>query len=383
VIPLGPVTSSLGTTYTAAQVYAMVMGPSLRTQWLFELLGPAYGWKADLSPYVLTNPTPSLTYDYSRAVKGELSFTMRALSTVNPQQDLIRLRYQLEAPDGGWLEWVIGIYVFEQPDKEIHEGVTLWTVKAPDLSQLLGDAGFEQAAGVRAGMSYATAVAQLVAGYGGSTPLQATILNPAPVLTASQGWDAGVSTLKAINDLLSSAVYSTAAMSGGTLRARPYPDLTQEPTTLLLDTVAGPAKVIGPFSEKRINPSPANVIIVLGEDSRQSPVYARYENQRADSPISLAAGARRKVKTVTDSSIPDNATALARAIKEAQAEARIYSTLECALPPFPWFEDLDVPRLVYQSTDEGLVNNRYLVQSWNCSLSTDPTTVTLQRVVPA
>jgi hypothetical protein len=388
-------TSSAGTSYTAAQVQAMLFGPSLQMRWLFDLLGPGLTPKGDLTPYVLWSESggahggspPQITHDSNQAVKRKLTFTMRVASSlgINVLRDLVRVRYQILAPDGSWLEWVVGIFAWTPPSRVIQEGITYWSASCPDLSQLLSNESLEVSTSVTGGTSYAAGVAKFV-GLVTATPLQTLLLDQGQVLANGLSWTAGTdSALKAINDLLAAVVYTSAYMKGNVLTARPYPDFTQEPVAMLLDTVNGQAQVLGPFGDTPdYSKALFNVFRVTGSDPRSSPVFAEYVNNRADSPTSVASLGQRYVKYINDSKITNNGTAHLRAKREAQAAARIYSTLQVGLPPFPLFDDLDVMELVYQSQDEGLVDQNYLVLSWThtCSAAA-ATTISLQRVVAA
>lgn len=393
-------TSSAGTSYTAAQVQALLFGPSLRMRWFFDLLGPGLNYKADLTPNIVSSEStsavadsrvvvsaqpPQITYDYTQAVKRKLTFTMRYVAGVNVLRDLVRVRYQVLAPDGGWLEWVVGIFMWTPPNRVIQEGVTYWTATCPDLNQLLSNETLEVSTSVTGGTSYAVGVARFV-GLVTSTPLTVAILNSTPVLAAGLSWTAGTdSALKAINDLLGAVVFTTAYMKGNAVTARQYPDFTQEPVALYLDTIAGQAQVMGPFGDTPdYSQALFNVFRVSGQDPRTGPVYAEYVNNRADSPISVSNLGQRYVKYINDSSITDNGTAYRRAQQEAQAAARIYSTFNVGLPPWPFFEDLDCVRLVYQSADDGVVDAKYLVMNWVHYCATSwATTVGMQRVVAA
>src|SRR5207249_4290426 len=120
-----------------------------------------------------------------RAVKRQLTLSMRASSSINSLQDLIRVRYEITAPDGGWLDWIVGIFLFTPPAKEIHEGYTLWSVTAPDLSQLLSDAAFAASGSIAAGSDYVGAISTLTSSYGGLTPLTTSIVDFANTLPSA------------------------------------------------------------------------------------------------------------------------------------------------------------------------------------------------------
>ncbi len=373
--------SSGGTTYSAAQVQALFFGPSLQIDCYFDLLNADGHFKLDLTPLIDFTRPPTLDHDSSRAVKRQLAnLNMRSLSSVDVSRDLIRVRYQVLAPDGGWLQWPLGIFMFMPPVKSIAEGLTWWALNAPDLSQLLALAALPTASASTAGTPYVQAVAQMLSVYGGPTRLTADLIDLGWTLPADLPWDGGASYLTVINKLLEAAVYVPAAMRGTQLVSRPIPDYSQQPVVLMLDTVAGQGQVLGPFSETQDRSNAYNQIGTTAGDPRLGEVTGYYENTRPESPVSTVRSPPR-FKLIQDSKLSTRAAAQARAIAEIQAAARIYSTLTVGLPPFPFFEDLDVVRLVYNSVDEGLVDERYLVNRWQCPLGMVPTVCDFQRVV--
>jgi hypothetical protein len=377
------VTSSAGTTYTAAQVLQLLEGPNLQMRWLFDLLSGQLGFKSDLSPLLDVNKPPVISHDSTRAVMREMTLRMRALNTVDPLQDLIRVRYELLAPDGGWLDWDIGRFMFTPPVKEIHEGVTWWSVTAPDLSQLLSDGAFTSAYSSRAGSSYTGEVAEIAANYGGQTPLQTSIPDNGARIPSDMVWPAGDSFLKAINGLLAAINYLPVWVDRTVLISQPIPDYTQVSPVLILDTIAGQAQIVGPLKDEPDYSNAYNQFIVTGQDPRRSPVSARYDNTRADSPVSLL-NWHPRLLTVNDSTLADKAACMARARVEAQKAARVYSNLTVPTVPFPFFGNLDVVTLALQATDEGVIRQNFVITSGahTCHAST-PTIGVLQRVVAA
>lgn len=378
---LGPRTSSAGTTYSAGQIWWMLFSPSLQLNWCFDLLNAEGYYKADLTPLVDFARPPTLDHDSSRAVKRQLAnLNLRASNSVDVNRDLVRVRFQVLAPDGGWLEWPLGIFMFTPPTKSIAEGITWWTLNAPDLSQQLALAALPGTSSSSAGTPYVQAIAQLLSVYGGPTRLTADLIDTGLALGADLPWDAGASYLSVINKLLEGAVYVPAAMRNFQLVSRPIPDYGQQPVAMMLDTVAGQGQVLGPFSETQDRTNAYNQIGTTAGDPRLGEVTGYYENTRPESPVSTVRSPPR-FKLIQDSKLSTRTAAQLRAIAEIQAGARIYSTLTVGLPPFPFFEDLDVVRLVYNSVDEGLVDERYLVQRWQCPLGMVPTVADFQRVV--
>jgi hypothetical protein len=382
-IPLGPKTSTAGTTYTAAQVQGILMGPSLQMRWLFDLLGSQLQYKADLTPLVDLEQPAKIDYDTTRAVKRQLTIRMRPSAAANTLQDLVRVRYRVRTSDGGEVEWVIGTFMLTPPQKTISEGFTWWSITAPDLSQLLVDAAFSASTSVRAGINYAAAVTNLVQGYGGVTPLYAIVPDPNLAIAQPRSWDAGSSRLAAANDLLAAMSYTTLYARDNTFVTKPVPDWTTVLPIATFDTTTGLTQILGPLSEAADYSKAYNQFLVTGQDPRQAAVSYYYENRRADSPVSIERWHPRLLK-VSDTALTSTAMCQARAMVEAQAAARVYSNLTIGTVPFPFFEDQDVIAVAYRATDEGLVRNNYVIVSGShtCHPST-ATTGVLQRIVAA
>ena len=394
-IPLGPITSTLGTVYTSDQVQSFLFGSSLTPSWYFDLLGPDFAYKTDLNSSVDFSRPPIIDYDSTRAVKRTLrGLTIRAQSGVDQQRDLIRVRFRIPSPDGGYLEWQVGTFMMQTPKRVIYEGITWWTLDAPDLSQKLaraafGGVGLVQSTSVgtglaglaQAGSGYPAVISALVASYGGITPLSADVPEPANKIPADLVFDIGSSYLKAINDLLAAIVYTGVYATAGVMTSRPLANYAYVQTLLTLDTIAGSAQLFGPFSEA-VDPSTAfNKAFVLSEDPRRAPIKGYYENTSPDSAVSLV-NADPFLTVIRDSKIASELAAFYRARAVVQEAARVYAVLSVGIPPFPFFEDLDVVQLVWQSVDEGVVNQPYLVLRYQHTCGLAATTLDLQRVVP-
>lgn len=384
-LALGPVTSTAGTTYTAAQIQALLFGPSLTMRWVFDLLDPGFRYKDDLTPLVDTASPPAISYDSSRAVPRELTISLqRPSTTADVLQDLIRVRYLLTTPDGGEVEWEIGTFMLVQPSRSIAALGTAWSMSCPDLSQLLNDAAFDRAASTRLGESHASAIARLVSSYGGPVPLSTFVPDRGTLIDAPLSWDPGTSFLKAVADLSAAINYTPPYMSGARLASRDYPDFNAVVPSLELDTVAGQAKIFGPLAETVDFSNAYNQFKVVSEDSRRAAFSFRYDNTRPDSPVSLR-NWHPRLKYISDSKLIDEAACKARALTEAQTAARVYADTSFSMVPFPFFESLDVVTLTYQAADEGTVRSPHLITKYThaCVAKPNSTAVTSQRVVAA
>ena len=188
--PFGPQTSSLGTTYTGAQVQAMITGRSARERWVWDRLDRYGYFQGDLTPFVAesgmapsaqphlqqaigftrssstmgTVQVPSITHDTTRAVHRSAQLDVRGDAPVNWVSDLIRPHYQILSPDGGWIDFPQGVFLATNPSKDITDAVTWHHMQMADQGQILSDASFQTQYTVAAGTNYVAAIRSLVSG---------------------------------------------------------------------------------------------------------------------------------------------------------------------------------------------------------------------------
>lgn len=387
--------STLGGSFNASQVQSF-FAQNGTERWFFDWLAPDGAYQGDLTPWV--TDVPVIDHNSSNSVKRTLKMRLQNTSVpgygklppIDIFQDLIRARYQLRAPDGGWLEWDMGIFCQYTLQRAVNWGFTKLDLAWNDLSQLLADDKFLSGYAVSANADIVSAVNLIVAGYTGITPLNVSIPNQGATLNTDLTWSAGDAKLKAVTDLLAAGNYYSPWMDGYTLRSRPIPDTNTIVPPVSWDATAGQSPVTATAPNETIDRTQAaNVITVVGNTPSSGagrplpPPQATYVNDRPDSPISTSRW-RRVVKMVQDGKIADVATAYQRAIIEAQLAARIYSSLTIGTVPWPVNEDHDFYGLVYFSNLEGTVDEVYEDVAWtmNCSPGAEMQH-TLQRLVAA
>jgi hypothetical protein len=382
--PLAAV-SSAGTAYTAAQVAAMLFGPTGRETWVFYHLGPDKTWRHDISSYVDHDSEPKVEHDTTRAVMRTLDLRLRGDAPVNPLRDLIQPRYRLYAPDGGYLEWPLGVFSVVPPPRAISPGLTMLSMKLPDVTQLLVDAAFSSSFTAPRGTSYIGMIQLIVSSSGLPTPIPVRIPDPGTALPATLTWEYGTSRLKAINDLLGALSYFPAwADEHGILRSSRIPDWNTVRPTATFDATSGQAAITASF-EVTADPSKAyNQILVVGEDPRREAVIGFYENTNPLSPVSTANWHPRMLPPVRDSSIADEYCAALKAKALAQQYARVYSEATPDSLAWPVSQDHDVYQLRYASPQEGTVNAPHVEVGWTMTCRAGgPTRHRLTRIVPA
>lgn len=379
-------TSSAGTAYSADAVFAQLKAPAGQERYIYDRLAADLSPLGDLTGSVDEATVPEVDHDSGRAVRRTLKLQVVGNAPLNPLHDLIRPHYQLRMPDGGWIDFVLGTFAVLPGSKIIGSGATQLTLDCADVSQLLVDATFVASTGVAAGQDVVAAVAQLVANYGGLTPLSTVIPSIGKKLLLPKAWEYGISPLVAVNDLLASINYFTvAADEQGRLTSALTPDWNLASPAITFDTRFGQSRVIEPFSQTPDFSKAFNVCIVVVDDPANPPAYAVVvENHRADSPVSIENWHRKMGPVIKDSKILDRATAQARGLTEIQQAASIYAPIVFDTLPWPAWQDQDVLRLVYQTPDEGLVDANHVIRRWTHRLQAGaPTTHTATRIVPA
>lgn len=377
-------TSSVGTAYSQAQVLSQMSSPAKVERWIFDRLDRNGKYTADFTPYMDLQQAPVIVHDTKRAVKRTLQMRVAGSAAASMKQlsDIIRPRYQLVMPDGGTVEWALGQFVLPLFDKDILKARTWLTCTALDLTQLLVDGRFLTTYSAPSGVSYVTAIASGLATMSGRV-LEVQITEPGVKIPAALSYVRGTSRLLFANELLNAVNLEEAWVDGnGRLRSRPLPDASSVRPTVTFDATQPGCLILGPaMTDKPDMTNAFNQCLVTSTDPRRPGIWGFYENKSPSSKISTV-NWHPVLKEIKDSTIPDAATAQARARLEIQAAARVESVLTLATYPWPVSEQNDVYGVIFQTPDEGLVSATYLEISWTHTCRQGaPTVHQLKRVI--
>lgn len=376
--------SSLGTTYSAAQVLSQLLAPSARESYVFYQYDYSRRFKADLSPLVNVGSTPAIEHDTTRAVKRTLGFTTRGDAQFSQLRDLIQPRYRLFMPDGGYVEWPLGLFTVLPPSQSITSAQTWLQFQLPEVTQLLVDASFTTTYTAAAGASYIATIRDIVSTADLPTTLPVQIVDPGTTIPATLTWEYGTSRLQAINDLLDAISYFPLwSDENGTLRSSEIPDWNTVTPSATFDATKPQTTIAIDLSETADISQAYNQVLVVGEDPRRNVVTGFYENTNPESQVSTV-NWHPKLQVIKDSSVPDTSTALRKAKAAAQQAARIYTELQMNTLAWPVSQDHDVYEVTYQSTDTGLVTGPYVEIGWTVHAATGGFTLhRLTRIVPS
>ena len=376
--------SSAGTKYTADQVLSQLFTPAARETYAFYQYDYSKRFVSDLSPLVSVNATPSIEHDTTRAVKRTLTFSVRGDAQINQLRDLIQPRYRLFMPDGGYMEWPLGLFTVVPPGLDIMPSQTWFQFQLPDVSQLLVDASFTSTYTAKVGSSYITTIRDIVSTAGLPTALPVQIVDPGTPIPATLTWEYGTSRLQAVNDLLDAISYFPIwADESGTLRSSLIPDWNKVTPTATFDATGPKSTIAVEMTESADISQAYNQVLVIGEDPRRNVVTGFYENDNPASQVSTV-NWHPKLQVIRDSSVPDAPTALSKAKAAAQQAARVYTELQVNSLAWPVSQDSDVYEVLYQSRDTGRVVGAYVEVGWTVHAATGGYTQhRLTRIVPS
>jgi hypothetical protein len=377
-------TSTLGTVYSAAQVSAMLTDSGLQETWRFYLVDIQGKPIADITSYVDRGQPPSIEHDSTRAIQRTLTILVRKDAGINTLRALIEPHYQIVSPDGGLIDFTLGVFAIAKTEPAVTPPVTWLKITAGDLGQVLSEVKFLTAIGLPAGANVVSGILYLLGGLIGTGNVT-FIPDRGYTLPTALGWKAGDTILGAITDLLRAMTYTDPSFDeNGVLRADAIPDYSVALPAFTFDTTTGLSIVAGDIKGDVLDITDApNIIRVDVEDPQRPAFSTTYTNNTPASAISVPNSFPR-IMVIKDSTQVNGTTAASLAFTQAQQAAQVYAT--CVLDTYPWplSQNLDVYSIVFTNPDEGTVVRKYLETGWRMLCAPGALTQhTWRRVVPA
>lgn len=382
-------TSTKGTSYTASQIASILAGNAAQIDYRFMRLDRTGKLLEDFSRYVHRTPEPEVSHDSTASVMGTLKFDLRGdyqgtYAPFNPLSDLIEPYFMLATPDGGWVQWSLGVYTLAVPARTSHARFTRQNIVGADLSQLLVDAAFQTSFSLAAGTSISSALNQILGQYramGGVTPFVLDVNDPGTPIPSAMIWQPGSSLMTAINDLLATVTYMPIYCDRFTLRSRPIPDWAKLLPSYAWDTTTAAGITHFELGVEGDLSNAFNIIVVIVEHPQLPPSYVTYTNASSSSKVSTV-NYHPKTRVIQDPTIASTVAAAARAKAEAQKSAWIYTLTTLDTLPWPVSQNLDCYKLTFVTPDEGTVSGPFLEVAWVHPMSPGkPTTHKLTQIV--
>lgn len=282
--------------YTADQVKAALHAArgSRRLSFRFDLLDETDAIIRDVTPLVVTNES-EISMDNSAQIKRTARFRIKDDGSINWLKHRIRPWARLWMPDGGYVEWPLGVFLLSTPEREYQGAAIYRNVEAYDKTQILLDAGFTARYVVDVGTNYVDAVKQVLIGAGiTKINIQATD----KTLPSWLDWPPDTSRLEVANTLLKIINYEPLFVDEqGFFTSRPYvtPQQRAEEYTYATDSWS----VISTGATDKLDyfSVPNQWVGVVSEPDRVPLTYT-YTNTNPNSPTSTVNRGRTITKYI-------------------------------------------------------------------------------------
>lgn len=294
-------------------------------------------------------------------VKRTAKFTILDRTGINYLSDRIRPWMRLAMPDGGWVEWPLGVFILATPSRARSvDGVISREVEAYDQLLALKQETMADRYSIAAGTLYTAAIDTIATGYAKAiTPSAATLL-------AALEWEPGTSRLSILNDLLAAINYESATFDEvGTLICRPY----QSPAarSAEFDYSSGELALIsGEVGQSLDLFNVPNRWVAVKSEADQPVLRSVYTNTSPTSPTSTVARGRTITDFRTENDAPDQATLDALVARRAFEASQVFEIVEFSTPLMPIHSNADVLNVTMPSL---AIAAKYSEQSWEMPLT--------------
>lgn len=310
-------------------------------------------------------------------IKRTASFTMRETGELNYLRDRVQPFARLAMPDGGFVEWPLGVFVLETPKRVLDDvDVVTREVAAYDLAVVLNDDRTTDRYSIAAGTLYTSAVATIA----GDAGLDVSITPSALTLPVAAEWPPGTTKLRIVNDLLAAINYESVSFDElGRLVARPYQSPAERAVEYTYADGAASVRLGGAEQELDLFGVPNRVTLVKSEADQGPALVATVTNADPLSPTSTVSRGRTISEYIEDDDAPDLTTLQAKAARRLFEASQIFEAVSFETAAMPMHGNLDVLALNLPGL---AVDAPYVEQTWELPLEVGATmTHRARRVV--
>ena len=226
--------------------------------------------------------------DIKRSATFELSGHDR--KEINFLNDRIKPWFILHMPDGGVVEWPLGVFLLLSPDVGVKGREKTRNIGAYDKTIIISEYGLRNRHYIPAGTSYTAAVKQLLS-MAGITEFD--IPDSPAQLSSDMEFGAGTTCKEAVARLLTAINYSSMGVdANGVFFSQPYVPPAERPVTIKYDS--GRDSILEmEFKESLDVAGRANVFVrVAANEESERPLTSVYVNDNPQSPISTVSRGR-------------------------------------------------------------------------------------------
>lgn len=348
--------------YTRQQIVDMLhgkTGPRV-IKFRYDLLDKNDNKKGTLSEVVSGEVRMNSLADIKRVA----NFTLREESSISIDwlNDRIQPFVMFKMPDGGWVEWSLGIFLLSSPTRRESYGQVYRDIEAYDGLQILLDDKFDTRYIITAGTNYIDAIKAILNSAG---IYKINITSTVSTTRIDKEYEIGTSKLEVINELLKEINYTSLWVDeNGYYTAKPYglPYQQTPEYTYKDDDIS----IMHPGAEEKLDLFNApNKWIVVASNPASEPLTSVYVNDNPDSITSTVNRGRtivdyREIDDIASQTDLDNYT---QRIAYESSQVYGYITFRTAIMPFHSF--LDVLQIEYSPLG---ILGKYQEISWTIPL---------------
>jgi hypothetical protein len=302
--------------------------------------------------------------NYLADIKRSATFNIQDDGSINFIRDRIKPWARLAMPDGGYVEWPLGVFLLSTPARTLTAGGSYIkrTVQGYDQLLILRDNAVTDRYAIASGTAYTTAIATLATAAG---IVSTNITASAATLPATMEWDPGTTYLRIINDLLAAINYESASFDEvGKFIAKPYVSPTARASDFTYATDA--SSVIADGIDQTLDLfSVPNVFVLVKSEPDQATLRSVYTNASPTSPTSTVNRGRSIATVIAEQDAPDQTTLDAKAARAASDASQVYEEVEFDSAIMPMHGTNDV--LTFQA--DGLaISTQYAEHEWSFPL---------------
>ncbi|MDR1706324.1 MAG: hypothetical protein LBS19_16830 [Clostridiales bacterium] len=285
----------------------------------------------------------SVSYNESRATKRTGTFTIvesgHDAKNINFLSDQLQPWFVLHMVEGGTVEWPLGIFLMEAPDRSVDRKVGRRVINAFDRALILEQWKTRNRVYFPAGTKYTDAIMQILS----MARMNNADIDPSDrVMEVDKEYPIGTSGQVSINEMLAAINYGSLSVdAAGAAWAEAYSPPSQRSPKI--HYMADKHSVIGPrFEESMAIARIPNVFIGVADNADGGmPLKSVFVNDNASSPVSTINRGREIVDVRSVKDIYDQESLDARVYRVALESTAAYRTLKFSTLQNPYHGEGD------------------------------------------
>lgn len=285
--------------YADSYIDAVLRGKdySRRVSFRYDLLD-RYDVKKDTLDGITAG---SIQHGDFRPIKRSAQLTLNdyARKNIDFLSDQIQVWFLLHFPDGGIVEWPLGIFIPGTPAREINGSSATYNIGAYDKTLILTEYKFPYRQYFPRGTKYVAAVSRVLEMAGLN---KIDIEDSGLTLPADKEFAVGTSAKEAISELLTAVNYESLSIDAmGYARSKAYvPPAQRQPT--IHYSVDRDSIITQGFEDSLDIAGRANVFVRVAENIDAKPLTSVFKNNDPQSPLSIV----NRGREITDFAMVEN-----------------------------------------------------------------------------